>query len=148
MSLEKFEIDIKWGGYLFITYALFSIVISLLMLLVNYYSLRYLPNILIVVFIVQLIYFTVKAISENNKNDLSKGYRKFFVFVRLLMFFYLLTLFLNGSAITNTGSWYLSLFVPYREKDISELVEDDSIENNGITLNEFMATLKRKFSRS
>ncbi|MCV2485520.1 hypothetical protein OD917_11330 [Flavobacterium sp. SH_e] len=146
--MEKFEIDIKWGSYLFIANAAISIVISLLMLLVDYQSLRYLSNILILVFIVQLIYFTIKSISENNKNGLSKGYRKFFVFVRLLMFFYLLTSFLNGSAITSTGSWYLSLFVPYREKDISELlVEDDPKENNGITLNEFIVALKRKFSR-
>ncbi|MET3028321.1 hypothetical protein ABXT06_16700 [Flavobacterium sp. UW10123] len=146
--MEKFEIDIKWGSYLFIASTATSMAILFLMLLVDFKSLRYLPNILILVFIVQLIYFTIKAISENKKNDLSKGYRKFFVFVRLLMFFYLLTLFLNGSSITSTGSWYLSLFVPYREKDISELVEDNSIENNGITLNEFMATIKRKFSRS
>ncbi|WP_338841714.1 hypothetical protein [Flavobacterium ginsenosidimutans] len=147
--MEKFEIDIKWGSYLFIANAVVSIVISLLMLLVDYQSLRYLSNILILVFIIQLIYFTIKAISENKKNDLSKGYRKFFVFVRLLMFFYLLTSFLNGNAITETDSWYLSLFVPYRKKDIAELlVEDDPKEYNGITLNEFIIALKRKFSRS
>lgn len=146
--MEKFEIDIKWGSYLFITNVAASIVISLLILLVDYNSLRYLSNILILVFIVQLIYFTIKAISENKKNDLSKGYRKFFVFVRLLVFFYLLTLFLNGSAINDRNSWCLSLFVPYREKDISELLlEDDSIENNAITLNEFIDALKRKFRR-
>lgn len=146
--MEKFEIDIKWGSYLFVTYTATSIVISLLMLLVAYDSLGYLSNVLLVLFIVQLIYFTIKAISENKKNDLSKGYRKFFVFIRLLFFYYLLTSFLNGSAITNTGSWYLSLFTPYREKDISELISEDDPNDNGITLNEFMSALKRKFARA
>ncbi|HEU0125970.1 MAG TPA: hypothetical protein VFQ56_06675, partial [Flavobacterium sp.] len=97
--MEKFEIDIKWGSYLFVTYTATSIVISLLMLLVDYD--RYLYNVLVLLFVVQLIYFTSKAISENKKNDLSKGYRKFFVCIRLLFFYYLLTSFLNGSAITN-----------------------------------------------
>jgi hypothetical protein len=145
--LEKFEIDIKWGSYLFITYMASSTVISILMLLVDYDSLRYLSNVLILLFIVQLIYFTSKAISENKKNDLSRGFKKLFVFVRLLFFFYLLMSFLNGSAITNTGSWYLSLFTPYREKDISELIADDDPNDNGITINEFVAELKRKFAR-
>ncbi|HEY1196680.1 hypothetical protein [Flavobacterium sp.] len=144
--MEKFEIDIKWGSYLFVTYTATSIVISLLMLLVDYD--RYLYNVLVLLFVVQLIYFTSKAISENKKNDLSKGYRKFFVCIRLLFFYYLLTSFLNGSAITNTGSWYLSLFTPYREKDISELIAEDDPNDNSITLNEFMLALKRKFARA
>lgn len=147
--MEKFEIDVKWGSYLFIANTATSILIALLLYVIDSYSLIYLSYVLISVFTVQLLYFTIKAISENKKNDLSKGYRKFFVFVRVLVFFYLLTLFLNGSSITSTGSWYLSLFVPYREKDISELlVEDDPIENNGITLNEFIIALKRKFHRA
>lgn len=131
---------------MFVTYTATSIVISLLMLLVDYD--RYLYNVLVLLFVVQLIYFTSKAISENKKNDLSKGYRKFFVCIRLLFFYYLLTSFLNGSAITNTGSWYLSLFTPYREKDISELIAEDDPNDNSITLNEFMLALKRKFARA
>lgn len=148
LDLEKFEIDIKWGSYFFIVNTLSSIFIVLIMYLINSYSLIYLIDILIPVFIIQLVYFVIKAVAENKKYDLSRGYRKFFVFIRLLVFYYLLTLFLNGSGITNTNSLYLSLFVPYREKDISELLtEEDLNENNVITLNEFITALKRKFSR-
>ena len=42
-----------------------------------------------------------------------------------------------------------SLMFYYRKKNLSEfLIEDNSCENNDTTLNEFIAALKRKFSRS
>ncbi|WP_128414772.1 hypothetical protein [Flavobacterium sp. Root186] len=141
--MEKFEIDIKWGSYLFITNAVSTICIVLLMFLTNSYSLIYLYDILIPVFIVQLIYFIIKAISENNKHHLNKGFRKIFVFVRLLAFYFMLISFSDG----RTNIWCFSLLLPYRKKDISELVEDHPIEDNDITLKDFIVSLKRKFSR-
>lgn len=125
-----------------------SIIIVLLILSIDSYSLIYLYDILIPIFVVQLVYFTIKAILENKRHGLSKGFGKFFVLVRLLVFYLFLSLFLNGSSITSTTSWYISLFVPYREKDISELLLEDSNESTGITLNEFFIILKRKFNRS
>jgi hypothetical protein len=142
--LEKFEIDMKWGSYFFIVNTLSSIFIVLIMYLINSYSLIYLSDILIPVFIIQLLYFVIKAVAENKKHDLSRGYRKFFVFIRLLVFYFMLVSFSNES----TNIWCFSLLLPYRRKDISELViEDNSNEDNGITLNEFIVILKRKFSR-
>ncbi|WP_343696055.1 hypothetical protein [Flavobacterium sp.] len=144
--MEKFEIDIKWGSYLFIVNVVSSICIILVICLIDINSLEYLYNILIPLFVLQLIYFTVKAIIENNKYDLSKGFRKIFVFVRLLVFYYLLAMF--PSATTNdTNSSIFFLFLPYRKKDISELIQDDSNEEDEITLKEFIFKLKRKFSR-
>ncbi|MDP5198287.1 hypothetical protein [Flavobacterium sp. DG2-3] len=146
--MEKFEIDIKWGSYLFVVNLIVSTIITLFMFLIDGQSLRYFDNVIVIVLIILLFYFTNKAIRENKKYGLSRGYRKFFVFIRLLTFFFLLASFLNGSAITSTSSWYLSLFVPYREKDISELLEDDSHEYNGVTIKEFVVALKRKFARA
>ncbi|CAC9972556.1 hypothetical protein FLAPXU55_00232 [Flavobacterium panici] len=114
------------------------------MFLINSYSLIYLYDFLIPVFIIQLIYFTVKAIIENNKYDLNKGFRKIFVFVRLLVFYYLLAMF-PSSTTNDTNSSIFFLFLPYRKKDISELVEDDSNRDDEITLKEFMVRLKRSF---
>lgn len=111
------------------------------------YSLIYLSDVLIPFFIIQLIYFTVKAIRENNKYDLNKGFRKIFVFVRLLVFYYLLAMF-PSTTTNNSDSSIFFLFLPYRKKDISELVEDDSNRDDEITLKEFMVRLKRKFSRT
>lgn len=134
----------KWGSYFFIVNTLSSIFIVLIMYLINSYSLIYLSDILIPVFIIQLLYFVIKAVAENKKHDLSRGYRKFFVFIRLLVFYFMLVSFSNES----TNIWCFSLLLPYRRKDISELViEEDSNEDNGITLNEFIVILKRKFSR-
>jgi len=142
--LEKFEIDMKWGSYFFIVNTLSSIFIVLIMYLINSYSLIYLSDILIPVFIIQLLYFVIKAVAENKKHDLSRGYRKFFVFIRLLVFYFMLVSFSNES----TNIWCFSLLLPYRRKDISELViEENSNEDNSITLNEFIVILKRKFSR-
>ncbi|MDQ1167970.1 hypothetical protein [Flavobacterium sp. SORGH_AS_0622] len=142
--MEKFEIDMKWGSYFFIVNTLSSIFIVLIMYLINSYSLIYLSDILIPVFIIQLLYFVIKAVAENKKHDLSRGYRKFFVFIRLLVFYFMLVSFSNES----TNIWCFSLLLPYRRKDISELViEENSNEDNGITLNEFIVILKRKFSR-
>ncbi|MDR6764071.1 putative membrane protein [Flavobacterium sp. 2755] len=142
--MEKFEIDIKWGSYFFIVNMTISIIIMLLMYLINSYSLVYLSDFLIPLFIVQLIYFTIKAVRENNKYDLNKGFRKIFVFVRLLVFYFMLISFSDG----RTNIWCFSLLLPYRKKDISELVENDSNRDDEITLKEFMVRLKRKFSRT
>lgn len=117
------------------------------MYLINSYSLVYLSDFLIPLFIVQLIYFTIKAVRENNKYDLSKGFRKIFVFVRLLVFYYLLAMF-PSTPTNDTNSSIFFLFLPYRKKDISELVEDDSNRDDEITLKEFIVRLKRKFSRT
>ncbi|WP_134138708.1 hypothetical protein [Flavobacterium sp. S87F.05.LMB.W.Kidney.N] len=142
--MEKFVIDMKWGSYFFIVNTLSSIFIVLIMYLINSYSLIYLSDILIPVFIIQLLYFVIKAVAENKKHDLSRGYRKFFVFIRLLVFYFMLVSFSNES----TNIWCFSLLLPYRRKDISELViEENSNEDNSITLNEFIVILKRKFSR-
>lgn len=145
--MEKFEIDIKWGSYFFIANMTISIILVLLMFLINSYSLIYLYDVLIPVFIIQLIYFTIKAARENNQYHLSKGFRKIFVFVRLLVFYYLLAMF-PSTPTNDTNSSIFFLFLPYRKKDISELVEDYSDEDDEITLKEFMVRLKRKFSRT
>ncbi|KOP37109.1 MULTISPECIES: hypothetical protein [unclassified Flavobacterium] len=145
--MEKFEIDIKWGSYFFIANMTISIIIVLLMFLINNYSLIYLYDALIPVFIIQLIYFTIKAARENNQYHLSKGLRKIFVFVRLLVFYYLLAMFPNTTTNDSNSSIFF-LFLPYRKKDISELVEHYSDEDDEITLKEFMVRLKRKFSRA
>ena len=116
----------------------------LLMYLINNCSLVYLSDFLIPLFIAQLIYFTIKAVRENNKYDLNKGFRKIFVFVRLLVFYFMLISFSDG----RTNIWCFSLLLPYRKKDISELVENDSNRDDEITLKEFIVRLKRKFSRS
>lgn len=142
--MEKFEIDIKWGSYFFIVNMTISIIIMLLMYLINNCSLVYLSDFLIPLFIAQLIYFTIKAVRENNKYDLNKGFRKIFVFVRLLVFYFMLISFSDG----RTNIWCFSLLLPYRKKDISELVENDSNRDDEITLKEFIVRLKRKFSRS
>ncbi|WDF63392.1 hypothetical protein [Flavobacterium sp. KACC 22763] len=143
--MEKFEIDVKWGSYLFIINAATSILIALLMFLIDIRSLLYLSNVLIPVFIVQLLYFSIRDFKENRKYGLSKGFRKFFAFVRVLAMYFILVSFSDGRG----NMWCFSLLLPYRKKDVSELSADvDSIEDDGITLNEFMATLKRKFSRS
>lgn len=140
--MEKFEIDMKWGSYFFIVNTLSSIFIVLIIYLINSYSLIYLSDILIPVFIIQLLYFVIKAVAENKKYDLSRGYRKFFVFIRLLVFYFMLVSFSDG----RTNIWCFSILLPYRRKDISELViEENSNEDNGITLNEFIVILKRKF---
>ena len=144
--MERYEIDIKWGSYFFVANLIVSTIITLFMFLIDRQSLRYFDNVIVMVLIILLFYFTIKAIRENKKYGLSRGYRKFFVFIRLLTFFFLLASFLNGSAITSTSSWYLSLFVPYREKDISELLVEDG-PDKGITLNEFIISIKRKFAR-
>ncbi|SHG56998.1 hypothetical protein [Flavobacterium defluvii] len=141
--MEKFEIDLKWGSYLFIANMVSTICIVLLIFLINSYSFIYLSDILIPIFIIQLIYFTIKAIRENRKYDLSKGFRKIFVFTRLLVFYFMLISFSDG----RTNIWCFSLLLPYRKKDISELIQDDSNEEDEITLKEFMVRLKRKFSR-
>jgi len=143
--LEKFEIYIKWGSYLFITNVAASIVISLLILLVDYNSLRYLSNILILVFIVQLIYFTTKALKENKKYGLSKGFRKFFVFTRIIGVYFLFFGVIEESRLHSSNSF---ISHPFIKEDLPELfIKDESNEYRGITLNEFIATLKRKFSR-
>lgn len=142
--MEKFEIDIKWGSYFFIANMTISIIIVSLMFLINSYSLIYLSDFLIPLFIVQLIYFTIKAIRENNKYHLNKGFRKILIFVRLLVFYFMLISFSDG----RPNIWCFSLLLPYRKKDISELVEDDLNRDDEITLKEFMVRLKRKFSRA
>jgi len=145
--LEKFEIDIKWGSYFVVANILTSFSIVLLMLLIDIQSLLYLSNVLAPIFIIQLLYFTIKAIKENKKHDLSRGFRKFFVFIRVFVIYFFVILLLNGSLYTMIGD--PSLMFYYRKKNLSEfLIEDNSCENNDTTLNEFIAALKRKFSRS
>lgn len=117
------------------------------MLLIDIQSLLYLSNVLMPVFIIQFLYFTIKAIRENKKHDLSRGFRKFFVFTRFFVIYFFMVYLLNAGLQTMID--YPSLMFYYHKKNLSEfLVEDNSCENNGTTLNEFMATLKRKFSRS
>lgn len=147
--MEKFEIDIKWGSYLFIANTVSTICIVLLILLINSYSLIYIHDFLIPIFIIQLIYFTIKAVRENKKYDLSKGFRKVFVLVRVFTFYFLLIFFSNTTTTTDDlNSSVLIMFLPYRTKDISELIEDDSNGDDTITLKDFIIKLKRKFSRS
>lgn len=144
--MEKFEIEVKWGSYFFIINAATSILIVLLMFLIDIQSLLYLSNVLIPVFIIQLLYFSIKAILENRKYDLNKGFRKFFVFIRVLVFCLFLKSFLNINSIDNY--WYPTVLFSYRKKDLSEfLIEDNAEVNNGITLNEFIVFVKRKFNR-
>lgn len=145
--MEKFEIDVKWGSYLVIANIITSSILVLLILLIDIQSLLYLSNILIPVFIIQLLYFTIKAIRENKKQDLSKGFRKFFIFIRVFVIYFFMILLLNGSLYTAFSDNFLLFY--HRKKDLSEfLIEDNADVNNGITLNEFIATLKRKFARA
>ncbi len=141
--MEKFEIDIKWGSYFFIINTASTIFIALLMSLIDIRSLLYLSNFIIPVFIIQLLYFTIKAFKENNENGLSKGFRKFFVFIRLLVFYFMLASYLNG--ISRANVWCTSIFFPYRNRDLSEfLIDEDSEEDYVVTLNDFLFMLKRK----
>lgn len=144
--MEKFEIEVKWGSYLLIINTATSIVIAFLMFLIDSNSLRYLSNILILIFIIQLLYFTVKAFKENRRYGLSKGFRKFFVFIRLFTFYIFLMALLDGNF--GTSIWSPSLLSPYRKKDLSEFLIDENPSDNGITLDEFIYILKRKFNRS
>lgn len=142
--MEKFEIDVKWGSYFFIINVATSILIALLMFLIDIRSLLYLSNVLMPIFIIQLLYFSIRAFKENRKFGLSKGFRKIFVFVRVLTLYLMLASFSDGRA----NMWCFSLLLPYRKKDVSELsAEVDFIEDEGITLNEFIVFLKRKFNR-
>lgn len=113
------------------------------MSLIDGRSLLYLSNFVIPVFIIQLFYFTVKAFKENNENGLSKGFRKFFVFIRLLIFYFFLVSFLNQTSSSDIR--YNSLLFSYRRKDLSEfLIDENSSEDYVITLNDFLFMLKRK----
>lgn len=145
--MEKFEIDIKWGSCLFIVNTATSVFITLLISLIDIRSLQYLSNILIPIFIIQLVYFTIKAFRENRSYGLSKGFRKFFVFIRLFTFYFFLMSFLNRGG-TTADINYASVLFPYRKKDLSEFLIDENPSDNGITLDEFIYTLKRKFNRS
>ena len=113
--MEKFEIDVKWGSYLFIANIIASIFIALLMLLIDRDSIKY---VIVLVALFQLVYFTNKAIRENKKHGLSKGFRKIFVFLRVLIFSYLLSSFSN--MILKEDSRPFSLLFPYRKKHLSE----------------------------
>ncbi|MFB9077932.1 hypothetical protein ACFFLS_04600 [Flavobacterium procerum] len=141
--MEKFEIDIKWASYFLITNIVTTIFIIALICLIDFYSLRYLPDILAPVFIMQLFYFTIKAIRENDENGLSKGFRKFFVFFRLLTFYLMLAPFLSGG---NNGSfWCFSLLFPYRKRDVSELSKEiDFIEEEGMSSSDLLAIFKKR----
>lgn len=115
------------------------------MYVIDSYSLVYLSYLLLPVFIIQLLYFSIKAILENRKYDLNKGFRKIFVFVRVLTLYFI---FVSFSDVKGT-MWCFSLLLPYRKKDVSELSADiDFIEDDGITLNEFIVFLKRKLVRA
>ncbi|KAF2080515.1 hypothetical protein [Flavobacterium sharifuzzamanii] len=139
--MEKFEIDIKWGSYLFIANVVASIVISLLVLLIGYHSLRYLSYVFMLTFVIQLFYFTSRAIKERNDRGV---FRNLFVFVRIFAFsFSLITMLVVSKK--KPDNFMMTICI---RKESSDLLQDDSYEYNGITLNEFMATLKRKFSRS
>lgn len=141
--MEKFEIDIKWGSYFFIINTASTLFIALLMFLIDVRSLLYLSNILIPIFIIQLLYFTIKAFRENNENGLSKGFRKFFVFIRVLLFYFFLMSFVNWAP--SIGVNYSSLLIYHRKKDLSEfLIDEDSNEDYSTTLNDFIFMLKRK----
>lgn len=89
----------------------------------------------------------MKAIRENKEYDLSKGFRKIFVFLRILMFYFFLTSFLNAT--TNGNFWCASLLFPYRKKDLSELLlEDNPNENGFVTLDDFIISLKIRFTKT
>lgn len=141
--MEKFEIDIKWGSYFFIINTAISNFIALLMFLIDVRCLLHLSNILIPIFIIQLLYFTIKAFRENNENGLSKGFRKFFVFIRVLISYFFLMSFVNWAP--SIGIDYSSLLIYHRKKDLSEfLIDEDSNEDYSTTLNDFIFMLKRK----
>ncbi|TDO95389.1 hypothetical protein [Flavobacterium sp. 245] len=141
--MEKFEIDIKWGSYFFIINTATSIFITLLMSLIDIRSLLYLSNVLIPIFIIQLLYFTIKAFKENNENGLCKGFRKFFVLIRLLVFYFFLISFLNQTS--SSDIQYNSLMFSYRKRDLSEfLIDENSNEDYVATFNDFLFFLKRK----
>ncbi|WP_343584759.1 hypothetical protein [Flavobacterium sp.] len=145
--MEKFEIDVKWSSYFIITNIVTSFIIVLLMLLIDIQSLLYLSNVLIPVFIIQFLYFTIKAIRENKKHDLSRGFRKFFVFTRFFVIYFFVVYLLNVGLQTMID--YPSLMFYHRKKNLSEfLIEDSLSENKDITLNEFIISLKRKFNRA
>jgi hypothetical protein len=140
--LEKFEIDMKWGSYLFMANIIASIFIALLMFLIDRNSTAY---IIILVAVFQLFYFTIKAIRENKKHGLSKGVRKIFVFFRVLIFSYLLSSFLRMTSEVDAQPF--SLLFPHRKKNLSEfLIEEDLDEREGITLNDLIPKFK-KFAR-
>lgn len=108
--MEKFEIDVKWGSYLVIANIITSSILVLLILLIDIQSLLYLSNVLIPVFIIQLLYFTIKAIRENKKQDLSKGFRKFFIFIRVFVIYFFMILLLNGSLYTAFSDNFLLFY--------------------------------------
>ncbi|MDQ6471190.1 hypothetical protein RB619_11100 [Flavobacterium sp. LHD-80] len=145
--MEKFEIDLKWGSYFFLINTATSILITLLMSLVDIGSLQYLSNILIPIFIIQLLYFSIKVLKENKRYNLSKGFRKILVFIRFLVFYFMLSSCVNG--ISNVYFPCFPSLFPYRDKDISEfLIDENSNEDYVVTLNDFLFMLKRKLSRA
>lgn len=113
------------------------------MSLIDIRSLLYLSNVLIPIFIIQLLYFTIKAFKENNENGLCKGFRKFFVLIRLLVFYFFLISFLNQTS--SSDIQYNSLMFSYRKRDLSEfLIDENSNEDYVATFNDFLFFLKRK----
>ncbi len=138
--MKKFEIEIKWGSFFLIVNTITSIFITLLICLAD--SLRYLSNALVTIFVVQLFYFTIKAVKENRNYGLSKGFRKFFVFVRVTGVYLLFLAIIQESRLSSLGS----SSHPFTKEDLPVLfVEESPEEYKSITLKGFVASLRKFF---
>jgi hypothetical protein len=89
LTLEKFEIDVKWASYFVIVNVIVSIVVALFAVVFfslsfeERYNTKFVSSVLIMFFVIQLFYFVRKAIKENKKIKQLESFQKcqfFFVF--------------------------------------------------------------------
>lgn len=143
MIIENFEIDLKYGSYLFISNGIFSLFLTFLALFFfrNDFSFQL---ILIFIFSVQFVYFYVKTIIENNKIQKLEIFNKVIIFFRVFgIYLIFISLFNQSNQLINNN-----YFLQNRNKKISELLvnEGDLKDNKSNLVIDFIKNLKQMFT--
>jgi hypothetical protein len=153
LTLEKFEIDVKWASYFVIVNIIVSIVVTLFVVVFfslsfeDGYSTKFVSNVLIMLFVIQLFYFVRKAIKENKKHQTIRAFAKVSIFFRVLGLYLFISCSINQSPYSSSWSNYFNL--QYRKNNLSEfLIDEDEIKDNKSNwLNDLVIVINRRFSR-
>ena len=142
MIIEKFEIDLKYGSYLFISNGISSLFLTFWALL--FFRNDFVFQLILIIFSVQFVCFYVKTIIEKNKIQKLETFNKVIVFFRAFgIYLIFISLFSQSNQLINNN-----YFLQNRNKKISELLvnEGDLKDNKSNLVIDFIKNLKQMFT--
>ncbi len=153
LTLEKFEIDVKWASYFVIVNVIVSNVVALFAVVFfslsfeDRYNTKFVSSVLILFFVIQLFYFVRKAIKENKKHQTIRAFIKVSIFFRVLGFYLYIIFLINYSPVSSWDTNFVNL--QCRKNDLSEfLIDEDEIKDNKSNwLNDVVIAINRRFSK-